>query len=522
MLRKSSSILFLSIISCNLYSETLPESTSYKKNIHSSGNEKQNDNQDNISEQEKMILELQKQIQQLNSEVNSIIVSQGYKNIPNPTDFKNYSSILGGSTVASEQLDNVSVSDIDNNINIETGQIILGSNPDKIIYKNGGIDVGSAPAITTGGKTAYLGAYSGNNTVPIGQIPDNLFASTIIGQREYFSDYSVFFGGFIEIDPQVYFGNSKVKGVNGNMLPQNGQNIYLTTANLYFLSNLGHYVTAQFDFDTDESNSFSLGNAFVIFGNLDTSPFFITAGKSYLSVGTYGGGGTITNGITDNFFEPGQVTNISLNYKDNVWNANIAVSSSNDKKANFSTGVFYADSWTDNLAAGFNIGYIYNLAGSSDSGSFEQFLEQNNRQGDTIGSFNVDGNLTYNLWEGFLNLAAGWATTTNREDFNGNGNNVLAGGWYTAANYSLTLAGKDTNFGVSYGQTYNAMLIPMALASSPTSFGMSQSGIKSQLIFSAQRSYFDNNVLFGPEYVYQKLYNNNSTNTITFDISVYI
>ena len=198
------------------------------------------------------------------------------------------------------------MSELNNNIDIETGQIILDNNSsDKVIYKNGGIDFGTATAITTGGKTTYLGAYSDNNTVPIGQVHDNLFASTIIGQREYFSDYSVFFGGFIEIDSQAYFGNNKTKAVNGNTLPHNGQKIYITTANLYFLSNLGHYVTAQFDFDTDESNSFSLGNAFVIFGNLDTSLFFITAGKSYLSVGTYGGGGTITNGITDNFFEPG-------------------------------------------------------------------------------------------------------------------------------------------------------------------------------------------------------------------------
>ena len=99
---------------------------------------------------------------------------------------------------------------------------------------------------------------------------------------------------------------------------------------------------------------------------------------------------------------------------------------------------------------------------------------------------------------------------------------VLAGGWYTAANYSLTLAERDTNFGVSYGQTYNSALISIALASSPISFGMSQSGIKSQLIFSAQRSYFDNNVLLGPDYVYQKLYNKSSMNILHLTYLYYI
>ncbi|MDE5003019.1 DUF3573 domain-containing protein, partial [Francisella tularensis] len=76
----------------------------------------------------------------------------------------------------------------------------------------------------------------------------------------------------------------------------NGQIIYLPSAILYFLSYLGNYVTAHFDFYTNESGSFILGNAFVIFGNLYISPFFVTAGRNKQSVGSYGGGGTWTSG----------------------------------------------------------------------------------------------------------------------------------------------------------------------------------------------------------------------------------
>ncbi|ORU76845.1 DUF3573 domain-containing protein, partial [Francisella tularensis] len=70
----------------------------------------------------------------------------------------------------------------------------------------------------------------------------------------------------------------------------------------------GHYVTAEIEFNTTELNNFSLGNAFVIFGNLDTSPFFLTAGRNKLSVGAFGGGGPWTGGITKNFLSPGKVT----------------------------------------------------------------------------------------------------------------------------------------------------------------------------------------------------------------------
>ena len=133
-------------------------------------------------------------------------------------------------------------------------------------------------------------------------------------------------------------------------------------------------------------------------------------------------------------------------------------------------------------------------------------------------------------------MQGGWSTTTKAEKFNGNGSSVsksaeteggmgadvFAGVWYGALNYSAMLGGRSTNFGASYGQTYNAAAIPMAIASSPISFGLSDSGIKSQLIFSAQRAYFDDNVIFGPEYAYQTLYNGEHMNTLTLDMGVYI
>ncbi|MDE4988596.1 DUF3573 domain-containing protein, partial [Francisella tularensis] len=77
------------------------------------------------------------------------------------------------------------------------------------------------------------------------------------------------------------------KAQSACQLYSNGQNIYLTSANLYYLSNLGHYVTAQFDFDTKESGSLRLCNAFVIFVKLYISQIFVTAGRNKLSVVSY-------------------------------------------------------------------------------------------------------------------------------------------------------------------------------------------------------------------------------------------
>lgn len=62
----------------------------------------------------------------------------------------------------------------------------------------------------------------------------------------------------------------------------------------------------------------------------------------------------------------------------------------------------------------------------------------------------------------------------------------------------------------------------MLLSNASPNFGLASSGIKSQIIASAQRAYFDNNVLFGPEYSYQSLYDGEHMNTLTLDLSVYI
>ncbi|MDE4957257.1 DUF3573 domain-containing protein, partial [Francisella tularensis subsp. holarctica] len=79
-------------------------------------------------------------------------------------------------------------------------------NSQGVFFSNCSIDVGNAPAITTQGQITYLGSYSGNKTIQLGQISKNLYASTIIGQIDKFHNYSMFFGGYFELDAQTWFG----------------------------------------------------------------------------------------------------------------------------------------------------------------------------------------------------------------------------------------------------------------------------------------------------------------------------
>jgi hypothetical protein len=279
-------------------------------------------------------------------------------------------------------------------------------------------------------------------------------------------------------------------------------------------------VTAQFDFDTDETGSFSIGNAFAMFGNLDTSPYFVTVGRNALSVGAYGGGGVYTDGLND-AFKPDKATNISVNYKTNTINTNIAVFGTNDQQANFSTGFFYADEITDEISFGGNMGYVLN-AGGAGAGGITDFLAREGTPNKMIGVLNFDGTVSYAIGQGSMQFSSGWTGTTNSANFNGDGNDVLAGTWYLAAAYANIIAGRSTNFQFSYGKSYNSANIPMGLSSSAINGYKSAGGISDQYLFGAQRAFFDNNVLIGPEYSYQVLYNGESTNTVTLNLLLYV
>ncbi|AJI58095.1 DUF3573 domain-containing protein [Francisella philomiragia] len=409
---------------------------------------------------------------------------------------------------------NVEFGDFDKNVKIREQylqeQMVIGAPTDS---DSDQVDVGDQVKITTQGEVTYVGSFSSNNTVPIGQLPSNLFASSILKQRAFFDDYAIFFGGFIQADAQTWNG-SNITTRSGGTFDGNGENIYLTSATLYFLANLGHYVTANMDFVADQNNNYDLQDGFVIFGNLDTTPMFVSVGKYRPSVGSYGGGGPWTNSITANMFRPNRVTNAAINYRGDTSNANFTLLNS-ENHATFSLAYFDAVKIENLAQIGFNLGYMHDIRGAN-----SRFNFINNR----VGEFNIDTAVSFQsvpFLPGSLNLGAGWATTTTQSTQYNGYSNAYAGAFTVQAAYTMKLFGKGQNINASYGHSYNADNIPMPLSAGVGTF-KTASGIKDQILISTQRSLFDDNVLVGPEYSWQSLYNGQKMNTFTIDLSVYV
>lgn len=253
---------------------------------------------DDSSEPKSPVIALQQQIQNLQKEINSLEKDSSNNS---PTLYT-YDSVVGDNTSAMQTINKRQASkkvDFTKNISVDGDIINLADKTVGDVFSVGeGVDVSDSAPITTRGEVTYLGSYSGNNNIPIGMLPSKLFASSLITQKEKFDDYSIFLGGFIGMDAQTWYGDSiprvNFDGSPASSFDGSGQNIYLTSSRLYFLSNLGDYVTAEYDVSTNQLQDFFIGNAFVIFGNMSASPFFVTAGRSTLSVAAIGGGGSST------------------------------------------------------------------------------------------------------------------------------------------------------------------------------------------------------------------------------------
>ncbi|MFZ9034806.1 MAG: DUF3573 domain-containing protein [Francisellaceae bacterium] len=365
-----------------------------------------------------------------------------------------------------------------------------------------------------------------DGVTPIGMLSSSQFALGILKQRNMFSDHSLVFGGYLEADAQAWNGskiqtttqvdaNDPSKGYE--YYSTSGRNIYLTTATLYSVANMGRYVTAELDLSGDQDNTPDVQDAMVIFGNLSDYPVFVTVGKNRPSVGSFAGGGPWTGSLTQMLFRPDHITNASVNFAADGLNTSLAVFGTDDQTTDFSYGAFYGHQ-VGNWSYGINGGYMYDVNGSGNS-SFNDATQAST--GDKrIGAVNFDGSLNYDIY----GVGAGWAQSTNKDNLTNNG---YAGAWYISAGMSPVIYGRSTNFSISYNGAYNTDNLPVTLSGSAINgyetndATVSGSGVDKMVIASVQRPIFSDNVLLGLEYAYMHMYNSQHTNAYTADLSVY-
>ena len=455
-----------------------------------------------LSEQEQ-ICQLVERIQFLKKEVKKLD-DDGKK--PKKASLEDNIDVVLGGNIPKPEEENLQLDEYVDDVINDDGQGASG-----LVKKlSRSVDVSKSIPITTRGEETYIGSYSSSNTIPFGRISQTLFPATLMGQRSNYGDYAVYLGSYIENDLQAWDG-SQITAQQGPNYGSDGFGMYTTTVYMYFMANIGHYVTFESDVEFWQGVG-NFSDSFVMFGNIDDSPWFVTVGQYRPSIGSYSGGGNWTYGITTNLFRLNRVPNAALNYKDDTQTANLTVFNA-DNHPSFSLGYYNAIELSELYQVGFNAGYAYDIHGANVP--FQNL-------GVKTGEINIDATMNISsIIPGTWSVGGGWGSTTTKSmAFNGYSNS-LAGAFTVQTAYSYPLFGRGTNINVSFGHSYNADNLPTYMAAQEGEM-VPTSGIQNQFIISSQRAYFDNNVLIGPEFTRQGLYNHQFMNTFTLDMSVYV
>lgn len=375
------------------------------------------------------------------------------------------------------------------------------------------------------GKKVNLGNYVMLDTAdPFGLMSDTIFPLQVL-QAKQSSGFTkpLVLGGYIEADAQTWDGNLSIPASNY----KSGTNIYITTAKLFALGNIGDWVStfASFQPSTTPSVTTTFDQAFITVGNLNKNPLYLMIGESYLPFGTFAGNAPWSNSITTNDFRTSSTNQINLGYYQNGLQLNLAVANS---PKNPNTGTTYTQNLED---------FIYDLNyGKSYSNSFNYSIGasymsdirgMNNNVGSAYsstltgkqnGAWDVNGSVGFKQVS--LNVEYD-STTSAATNLNGSSTGVMSS-WMTTLNYAPVIKGQVTIFSVGYSQSKNMANVPYTVSGmfkSLPATGLGQ-GFKQQWIAFVQRPIVTN-VYLGPEFDYAKTYNGYHTWTGTLDLSAY-
>jgi hypothetical protein len=357
---------------------------------------------------------------------------------------------------------------------------------------------------------------------PFGLMPDINFSLAVIQGKQKQLTKPVVVGGYIEADAQAWGGSLNIPSSNY----QSGSNLYITNAKLYAMGNVNNWVTTFFSLQpsTNNASGTTFDQAFMVIGNLNSNPLFLTIGETYLPFGSFAGNGPWSNSITTNDFRISQTDQINLGYYQNGLTLNLAVANGANNTNNNST---YSQNLEDFV---YNANYIKSYSNSFNYSVGASYLSDIRGQSPNIGgaynstltggknaAYDLNGSIGYKQ----VTLNAEFASTTKSANFNGVSTGRLSS-WMTTLSYAPVLYNQITTFSVGYSTSKNANNVPYTVSGMYNNLpatGTNQ-GFKQQWIAFVQRPII-NNVYLGPEYDYAKTYNNQNTWTATLDLSAY-
>ncbi len=389
----------------------------------------------------------------------------------------------------------------------------------------------SGLAIGLVGYSAYgseLNNYSGefhldqSKNIYFDEYSSNSYSLQLLKDKTKFANQDVILGGSAELDFQHWQGDQVFLTPPPPLFYQVGTQVYFTQAQFDAMSNLNNNWLTSFISLTDghigqngsNGNNVYLSHAFLLFGNLDKTPIYITLGISDISFGVFNGIGGWDSPLTSSYFEPAQSPQASIGFYKNNFNASATTYEDQTNFAHHNVYSLYYNNTIKSLSYGFGVGYLTHLASNSTGIAFNS---QKKQQG--LIAFNLG-----NIWDYSVNMGYGPFAFT-AEYINGSNevgvNNGLPKSLAETISYTRAIYGKDTTFGIGYSNSIHLNNIPTGLEGQDTELSAT-AGIKNRWVFAITRPIISDAFQLSLSTEKDRLYSADTTYTYTLDLMAYL
>lgn len=352
------------------------------------------------------------------------------------------------------------------------------------------------------------------------QLPYSTFTLGILQAKNQFDSGSIIIGGMAELDWQGWHGD-KILAYDPIETYHTGHDVYFTQVIFDVLANINNWSMVYLSTaDTaigqggENGNYIYYPNAFVLFGNLDKFPLYITAGVSSVPFGQFVGTGTWDLPLTTDYFYPQQspeliaafhkynIDLIAAVYRDQVLFKNHAIYAAN-----------YQNTKND-FSYSLGVGYLTDLNLNTTG------RPQVNRRHIRAGSgFDAGGVHDVNFVLGYKQASiTGEYVSGTRHVAN---NHHYPNAWSVLLSYAPTIRDATYTFGFSYSKTNHLRDVPATL-SGQDQLALAAVGLKNAWALSAYRVFFNNWLQVGLDAEHDTTYNHEKTQTYTCDLIVYL
>ncbi len=349
------------------------------------------------------------------------------------------------------------------------------------------------------------------------QYPSNAFSLQLLQAKNNFAPYDLVLGGSVQVDAQRWWGEKLETTPIG--IYQHGSGIYLTQVTADAAANFTHWSTIFLSVADSHigrpdlnSNYVYLPNDFIVLGNLQEAPVYLTLGISSIPFGVFAGSGTWDIPLTSTYFSPLQAPQISLGYFNN--NLNLAVTGYSDAVSGHNTFAYNA-AYQKNIGDfGYNLGAGYLTFLTTDStGSPTNNRARNSIPGQLLGAVcDFNAGITYKE----IGLSGEYLAGKNKLPLNKGKPQSYA----LNATYTPNIAGKDTPFGLIYSRSIHFRHIPAPLSGLDTLKSISI-GLRNLWACSVSRPIFTKNIILGFDLERAVSYENHHSYTGTLDLTAY-